>query len=299
MQLTTTFETTKNREIAEQVFDYMISVGFKPYDIEWGNGYFIFDMGDDSVIHFRVKGVSKHWKFGMWVDSETLSMDEEQMEKERTLDGMRYGDRRKVVRFFAQWDTCIDKFKPTRSDLLVDIDAVRWVDDMVNEFDPETTLWEIQKMLRTMRMHPLLCYAGVIGGDGGRSYWDESFLWHFIKNEGETYFTKFRMHLMWLIWVPYTYLKCWIAGKARIIDHIHIEDFEKENTGWKTNYKYGVWVTFREDATDTDMVLWLNRWFHKDKYGKFDMYDYQVELQHLKQVGRDSLFTFPKRGEKE
>ena len=80
---------------------------------------------------------------------------------------------------------------------------------------------------------------------------------------------------------------------------IHIEDFEKENSGWKTSYKYGVWVTFKEDATDTDMVLWLNRWFHKDKYGKFDMYDYQVELQHLKQVGRDSLFTFPKRGEME
>ncbi|MSA02212.1 hypothetical protein GKG42_07210 [Lactonifactor sp. BIOML-A2] len=42
---------TNNRKIAEMLFDEIRKMGFTPYNIQYGNGYFIFDRGQDSVIH--------------------------------------------------------------------------------------------------------------------------------------------------------------------------------------------------------------------------------------------------------
>lgn len=72
---------TKNREIADFMLSKMKELGFKPYDISYGNGYFLFDYGEDSVVHFRLKGLWKHWKFGMWIFSEYL--DETVKEKDK------------------------------------------------------------------------------------------------------------------------------------------------------------------------------------------------------------------------
>ena len=77
---------TKNKEIAELMFKNIKELGYKPYDIQYGNGYFLFEMGDDSVVHFRLKGLgplSKHWKFGMWIVAESL--EESYREKEKDL----------------------------------------------------------------------------------------------------------------------------------------------------------------------------------------------------------------------
>ena len=53
-----------NKEIAELMFSKMRKFGFTPYDIEYGNGYSLFEMGEDSVVHFKIKEVWKNWKFG-------------------------------------------------------------------------------------------------------------------------------------------------------------------------------------------------------------------------------------------
>ena len=53
---------TDNRKIEEIVLNKIEDFGYKPYNIERGNGYFIFEYGDNSVIHFRLKGLWKHWK---------------------------------------------------------------------------------------------------------------------------------------------------------------------------------------------------------------------------------------------
>ena len=84
---------TNNRKIANSVFNELIRNKLIPTDIEFGNGYFIFEMGDDSVVHFHIKGC-KSWKFGMWINT---------------------GDVDNVIQYFAQYEDSIDKFKPSRS----------------------------------------------------------------------------------------------------------------------------------------------------------------------------------------
>ena len=83
---------TNNRKIANSVFNVLRKEGLIPVDVQFGNGYFIFEYGEDSVVHFHIKGV-KNWKFGMWIDTSI-------------------GD---VVQVFAQNEMWIDKFKPSRS----------------------------------------------------------------------------------------------------------------------------------------------------------------------------------------
>lgn len=41
-----------NKKVAEFMFDIIRNMGYKPYDIEYGNGYFLFDMGENSVVHY-------------------------------------------------------------------------------------------------------------------------------------------------------------------------------------------------------------------------------------------------------
>ena len=48
---------TKNKEIAEFMLSKIKEFGYEPYDIDYGDGYFVFGYGDDSVVHFRCKGV--------------------------------------------------------------------------------------------------------------------------------------------------------------------------------------------------------------------------------------------------
>lgn len=271
-----------NREIAELVFEIIRSYGFKPYDIQYGNGYFIFDRGVDSVVHFRVKGVSKHWKFGMWVNAEYL--DEE--ERKRIL--KEYPDEEKnfkVLQLFAQYDTCIDKFKPSCSELLIEEKYSDWHWVVENK-----SIFELDTMLKMMKRHPLMCYVGQCGDHAG--YYDGSFLKTFIENESYDKMKKFEKAVKRGFWAPYTKIKCDIARKDKCISELSFVDFEKKNPSWSTSYLYEVNVKFTEAATDEEEVNWLNKWFKKDKYGKFDAFDHVVELQLLTKEGREGCYSY-------
>lgn len=89
-----------NKEIANMVLIALKAEKFIPVDIAYHNGYFIFDMGEDSVVHFHIKGI-RGWKFGLWIDAES--------DKD-------------TAQLFAQYEELIDKFKPSRSFFVVSID---------------------------------------------------------------------------------------------------------------------------------------------------------------------------------
>lgn len=277
----------KNREIAEIIFDAIRKMGYKPYNIDYGDGYFIFDMGQDSVVHFRLKGVWKHWKFGMWVSSEYL--DEKYREEEK---GRTYDERYEVVQLFAQYDTQIDKFKPSRSALCVKYYASEWNKHIDGTY--KSPWWKIEKMLGMMKRHPLMCYAEFCGEYTW--YYNGSFLAEFIKYESKDKISKIRESINTAFWLPYTKLKIFLSQKSNVIDTIELYDFEKENPGWRADYKYQVRITFSEDATDEQMCKWLNFWFKKDKYGKSKTFEYVIELGGFRKNGEDKPFTFV-RGE--
>ena len=272
----------KNHEIAEFVFDIMRKYGFKPYDIEYGNTYFIFTGDDDSVVHFRVKGVWKHWKFGMWIRSDYLNEECLKEEKEKNP---AYTQGNKVVRIFAQYDTCIDKFKPSASDIVVECEARDW--DWVEEHQ---NMYDLESMLKMMRRHPFMCYCGFCGDYAG--YWHGSFLWRFIKDESYTIRKNIKKAIVLGFWYPYTKLKCFFAKRSKCVSELRLYDFEKENPGWSTDYRYGVDVTFTAEASEAEEVAWVDRWFRKRKYGKYDYWDYAVEVQYFSKVGLEERYTY-------
>lgn len=82
-------------KIKEACFQCLKENGFTVTDVEIGNGYFIFDLGQNSVVHFKIKEIP-YWKFGLWIIKDT--------EKNEY-----------TVQFFGDKIDWIDKFKPSRS----------------------------------------------------------------------------------------------------------------------------------------------------------------------------------------
>lgn len=75
---------------------------FTPIDIEYLDGYFIFDMGSSSVVHFKIKECPG-WKFAIWWGDAEIKPFKDA--KFREIKGT----------FFAQYEMDIDKFKPSYS----------------------------------------------------------------------------------------------------------------------------------------------------------------------------------------
>lgn len=263
-------EMTTNRRIAEVIFSKMKDLGYRPYDVKYGNGYFIFDHGEDSVIHFRLKGVWKHWKFGMWVSSEVLDMPEEE----------RKGCA--LVEIFAQYDTQIDKFKPSRSSLCVSYKPYQWNG---SDFREPYWFWELEAMLGMMKRHPFICY------NMDEKYYDKSFILNFTKEEGLVYMHAIQKAIK-MVYVPYTKAKIFFAKRDKCVKSIVLYDFEKNNPGWKTSYLYEVRIVFAEDSSDDAEVAWLNKWFRKEKYGEYGYYDHVIKVGRLRRVGIEYPYSY-------
>lgn len=76
---------------------------FTPIDLEYGDGYFIFGRGSNSVVSFRV-AEAPGWLFGIWYRIE------ESVKEDKTVYSFHY-------EVFAQYEQFIDKFKPSYSTL--------------------------------------------------------------------------------------------------------------------------------------------------------------------------------------
>lgn len=267
-----------NKEIAQKIFSLIEKKGFIPYDIEYGNTYFIMTGDSDSIVHFRVKGVSKHWKFGMWLNAENI-IENIDVSKIHEIDD------KNIVQFFAQYDTDIDKFKPSRSKLCVTYSTIGFNSKMKSE-----NIWEIIDMLKFMKRHFFLAYSGLCGEHAG--YISQSFVWNYIKHEGIEYLSNIKCKFLKSILCPYTKLKIAISKNNKIINKIIFEDFEKEHPNCTTDYKYGVQIEFKENVSEEEMLKFLNKWFKKERYGKLHYWDSVIFIQPFRQIGRDYAFFF-------
>ncbi len=98
------------KEVTERFFkglnehlqhDYNTS--FTPVDVEYGDGYFIFGHGTNSVVSFHIEE-NKDWLFGIWWSPVKKFESENEYETDRVR-----------CEFFAQFEPEIDKFKPSAS----------------------------------------------------------------------------------------------------------------------------------------------------------------------------------------
>lgn len=240
-----------NAEISQLVFEYLKEIKHEAYHIDYPSK--IYNDGkatsiDDSIIHFRCKGVSKHWKFGMWLYTDNKDKDGNQCEP--------------ILQIFAQWDNSIDKFKPSRSDLV--LDYTTWqltTDHWCDKF------YRLGNMLAMMKRHPLMCYYGYCGENPG--YTSANFLWYFLKHETPYYIRRAKEILLTAIWYPYCWLKVKIANCADCVELCDIYNFEERTDGWLTTYIYEIGCRFKENATDEEMYK-IVRMFKKHEYGKYD-----------------------------
>lgn len=266
-----------NREIAEKIFEQLKENGFKAYNVSYGDSYFIFQGKPDSVVHFRLKGVDKHWKFGMWLKAEELDKEEDPETKEEPTH---------IVRFFCQWDRNIDKFKPSASSLLVEIDKASFDYEMKDCFD-------IVHMVKFIKKHKLLAYAGFCGQYAG--YYAGNFLREYISTEWHHKKEKIKkaFALSWAL--PLTKCKIYFAKKSKIVKTLELHNFQKENPGWSTSYLYSVNASFKKDADEEAIAKWVFRWFPRRNYGKFGYYDYVISAIDFSQEGVDGYFDFKGR----
>ena len=124
----------------KQIGNYMLKVinefGFTPKKIQRGDSYFVFDMGDDSVMHFEIKECPG-WLFAFWIYSEAKK-DEN------------------CVTFFTRHKTDLDKFKPTRSFFTAEYTK----QDIMDSFNPKYYMFhELKEIIGHIKNNPITAYV--------------------------------------------------------------------------------------------------------------------------------------------
>lgn len=78
-------------------------------DVQYLDGYYIFPMGTNAVVHFKIKECPG-WLFGIWW-------------KEPECMDRKAGSFKMTGTFFAQYEKTIDKFKPSASSIKAEVQA--------------------------------------------------------------------------------------------------------------------------------------------------------------------------------
>ena len=128
---------TNNRKIANSVFNELRREGLIPVNVQFLDGYFIFEKGEDAVVHFKIKGVNK-WKFGMWID---------------------INDVNEAVQVFAQHIDYIDKFKPSRSTFCEVVSRETLLGVTKKKSNSHWAYYRIIKMVKHIKNNPRLAFV--------------------------------------------------------------------------------------------------------------------------------------------
>lgn len=99
--------TEKLFEAMNETLTDMEECPFTFEDVQYVSGYFIFEFGDNKVVHFHVKEIPG-WLFGIWWGEPVLEHDED---KELQI--------KVSYEMFAQYENNINKFKPAASNICI------------------------------------------------------------------------------------------------------------------------------------------------------------------------------------
>jgi hypothetical protein len=113
-------------------------------DVEYLDGYFIFGMGTNSVVHFHIKE-TPGWKYGIWW-SPVSKQDSEDPEHPTT-----YETNRLHCSIFTQYEEEIDKFKPSASTFVKEFTFYL---DNTSGYG----MWEFVKTIKFIHDEPYLAF---------------------------------------------------------------------------------------------------------------------------------------------
>lgn len=255
-----------NKDIAEFMLNKFQSYGFTPYNIEYGDSYFIFNRGENSVVHFRLKKVWKSWKFGMWIESESLNNGK---------------DSDIVVQLFCQNNSNIDKFKPSASSICAKISKEAINFEKENKYN---YFYEVKDMLNMIKNHPFLAYNI---DNSCNKFLSEHYMVEFFKDKIQELYHNI-YHTVKKIIIPYTKLKIFFAKRNKIIKDLSLipSDFYGQD--------YSLNLCFTKNSTLEEENQWLNKWFKKNNYGLYDknLNNYILKLDGCKKEGATDFFWF-------
>lgn len=268
-------------KVKDIILDYLKNEGFTVKTIQALGGYFIFDMGKNSVFHITFKEIPG-WKFGMW-----LQWTDEKKKNELQVD------------FFGDKIDWINKFKPTQTPIAnrVVVKSYKELEDQFGKIwdlfqhstDGFDSNGEVLEWMRSLRLH---------------RHMTEYFLYDHSK---KSYF-KF----LWDEFTFYTLYKgfCNFYEKHMLPWHVKFTAFV-----WKHLFKkhlmvkaiydtrehyfmhpYDIVLEYREGATNEE--LWNIYWFIEKKSllnkwcNLFRKHVGEVSIRHC-EYGSKRGFYFP------
>lgn len=127
-------------QLTHQLFEHLKSQNYTITTEQYGDGYFIFDYGPNTVIHFRLKE-TPGWLYGVWWSFK--------VNKEGIISI--------IGEFFAQYEEEIDKFKPSASYYGCDMEAIMAADGSVSLEEGK-----VVSIINFIRNHPYRAWNGHI-----------------------------------------------------------------------------------------------------------------------------------------
>lgn len=268
--------TSKKYEIMRgEILDYIKKIGFTPINVQCGNGYFIFDMGENSVVNFWIKELNG-WKFGIWFYSPKDDNGE---------------DKPNYCQFFAQRELFIDKFKPSASNYCEKIEAHR----EANKFFDNFFLIDIKNMLYEMKYHPFIAfYKGV----AYNNYIDKrSLVWFYIKENWDVKFYKTKNKFS--RWKDCTITRIYLNyAKKNIEKNSFVETvkvFDGEDESWYSYPRYNINVYFNKDSNELEEAGIQEKYFNNKFFNKVaskECYFNFFNPNHMDEMGNMCRYVY-------
>lgn len=151
---------SRNRKLIESLFKQIEKdLGYHIVDEQYGNCYFIVESKEpDTICHFYIKELPGYL-FGIW---NICRYDTIQYEVENNLslwsDNLHISSKSELI-FFTQYEKEVDKFKPSRSEMVTGLRRITYEEDdrLITEWDID----ELEAVLNYMKKHKYKAYVNI------------------------------------------------------------------------------------------------------------------------------------------
>ena len=210
-------------KIKNLIFKELRERGLEPIDVAVGNGYYLFDFGEDSVVHFKIKGI-RNWKFAIWIQDSD--------------DNTEY-----LVWIFGNKRNWIDKFKPSASPISSDKLRLPHEYTEKNQHDYETpdwAVWDVLDQIIRLKKNRRIAEYGLRHSDEGFLEWLYSeFMWYDVKKPLQYFYENKIIPILYklvLRWMGFYYGKYIVPRK--LIDQNEIFKNCTVSPRWRTGIEY-------------------------------------------------------------
>lgn len=221
-------------------------------DIDYGDGYFIFSFGTNSVIQFRI-AECPGWLFGIWWDG-------------KNIDG-------KIIiegQLFAQYEETIDKFKPSRSEYTENI-----VYDIESKELDWFSIYKAKDIFTFIRDYPTLAFY--------RDYTGTDFNYKYVSlDKANRRFNKYKKHKAESI-IAQKEFETEVLNLYRT-ELNDLKNFEivYQGEGWSPRYDIVVPLNDNKNFFEENGSYHLSELFDKKRYKELQKNLKQLEKKYKK-----------------